>query len=240
MKPRVHNRHANTAPPGAIYCGRGTSWGNPFEIGKHGTRAQVIERFRCEVLPKLDLRPLRGKHLVCSCTPKECHCDWLLIKANETPLIITATGHRPNKLGGYGKDVRAKTWKVAHNYLGLSLATEVVSGMALGWDIAFAEAAFGLGIPFVAAVSFEGQESKWPEESRVHYHKVLKKAKRVVIVSPGGYSAFKMQERNAWMVDYSSRICALWNGSPGGTSNCIEYAEAMLRPIDNVWRDFAS
>ncbi len=154
-------------------------------------------------------------------------------------MIIAATGHRPNKLGGYGADVRERLRTVAREYLALSLCSEGVSGMALGWDTAFAEACVELGIPFVAAVPFKGQDKMWPEESRWRYRKLLDRAARVEIVSPGGYSAYSMQVRNAWMVDYSHRMCALWDGSPGGTSNCLEYAEARLRPIDNVWPEFA-
>ncbi|WP_310619707.1 DUF4326 domain-containing protein [Flexibacterium corallicola] len=75
---RVHNKHHNTAPIDAVYIGRGSPWGNPFIVGRHGTREQVIERFKCEVLPKLDLSPLVGKDLVCYCHPKHCHGDAII------------------------------------------------------------------------------------------------------------------------------------------------------------------
>lgn len=83
MIPTLHNRHHNSAAAGAIYIGRGTPWGNKFEIGKDGTREDVVYKFTCEELPGLDLAPLRGKDLVCSCVlrpwkigdpkPKFCH-----------------------------------------------------------------------------------------------------------------------------------------------------------------------
>lgn len=79
---KVHNRHACTAPPDAVYVGRSSAWGNPFRIGVDGNREQVIERFRIEVLPTLDLTNLRGKDLVCYCAPKACHADLLLREAN--------------------------------------------------------------------------------------------------------------------------------------------------------------
>ena len=31
-------------------------------------------------------------------------------------------------------------------------------------------------------------------------------------------------KRNAWMVDHSSLVIAVYNGTPGGTKNTIEYA----------------
>ena len=78
MAPKVYNKRHRTAPRDAVYIGPGSPWGNPFKIGQHGTRAQVIERFRCETLPTLDLRPLKEKSLVCFCAPRPCHGDVLL------------------------------------------------------------------------------------------------------------------------------------------------------------------
>lgn len=79
---KVHNYHAKTAPPDAVYIGRGSIWGNPFKIGEHGTREEVIRRFEVEVLPSLDLSYLRGKDLICYCSPLACHGDVLLREAN--------------------------------------------------------------------------------------------------------------------------------------------------------------
>jgi len=81
-KPRVHNKYHNTAPIGAIYVGRGSPYGNPWIIGKHGTREEVIELFRVKTLPFLDLSILRGEHLVCFCKPLACHGDLLFEAAN--------------------------------------------------------------------------------------------------------------------------------------------------------------
>jgi hypothetical protein len=76
--PKVHSRYHGTAPRSAIYIGRGSPWGNPYRIGVHGTRDEVCDRFEREILPQLDLVPLRGKHLVCFCAPARCHGDAIL------------------------------------------------------------------------------------------------------------------------------------------------------------------
>ena len=34
----VLNKHKHGIPQGAIYIGRGSKWGNPFVIGKDGSR----------------------------------------------------------------------------------------------------------------------------------------------------------------------------------------------------------
>ena len=75
----VVNRHYKTFD---VYIGRGTKWGNPYYIGKDGTRAQVIEKYKQHVLNSgellLALPELYGKVLGCSCKPKACHGDVLI------------------------------------------------------------------------------------------------------------------------------------------------------------------
>jgi hypothetical protein len=80
--PRVLNKHRDAIPPTAVYCGRGSPYGNPFPITPTLTRRKAIEKFVREVLPTLDVSALRGKDLVCFCKPKACHCDHILEKAN--------------------------------------------------------------------------------------------------------------------------------------------------------------
>jgi hypothetical protein len=65
-----------------VYIGRPSKWGNPFEIGKDGTRAQVVAKYREYILnnPELlkDLVELKGKRLGCWCSPQLCHGDVLV------------------------------------------------------------------------------------------------------------------------------------------------------------------
>lgn len=147
--------------------------------------------------------------------------------------LICATGHRPNKLGGY--ELRRRLTQLAVGYLERMQPEGIISGMALGWDQAWAEAGLLLGLPVHAAIPFEGQESQWPSESRRAFDAIRRRCASVTIVSPGGYSADKMQVRNEWMVDRAVRICALWNGTPGGTANCLKYRGEWQRPVDNLW-----
>lgn len=64
-----------------VYIGRPSKWGNPFTIGKDGTRQEVIEKYRDWIKTQqhlLDsLEELRGKVLGCWCSPKACHGDVL-------------------------------------------------------------------------------------------------------------------------------------------------------------------
>lgn len=153
-------------------------------------------------------------------------------------MIIAATGHRPDKLGGYSAFVSGKLYKLAREYLALSDADEVISGMALGWDTAIAQAALDLGLTLTAAIPFEGQERLWPNEAQKHYRFLVARATYVRTISPGGYAPEKMQKRNVWMVRSADRMLALWNGSPGGTANCLRYAQERGVPFDNLWAEF--
>jgi hypothetical protein len=64
-----------------IYIGRPGKWGNPFVIGKDGTREEVIEKYRAWLLSREDLMgslpELQGKTLGCWCKPEACHGDVL-------------------------------------------------------------------------------------------------------------------------------------------------------------------
>lgn len=83
--PRVYNKRNKDYPADAVYVGRPTKWGNPYCIGVHGTRAEVVQKYR-ESLGEGDKeqirRDLKGKDLVCWCAPEACHADVLLEIAN--------------------------------------------------------------------------------------------------------------------------------------------------------------
>jgi len=70
-----------------VYIGRPSKWGNPFVVGRDGTREVVIEKYRKWLLgqPKLlsQLHGLKGKRLGCWCSPLPCHGDVLVEMLNE-------------------------------------------------------------------------------------------------------------------------------------------------------------
>ncbi len=157
-------------------------------------------------------------------------------------MIISGTGHRPNKLEVHG--IQAYPDSFAYDRLvSLSMAIldaekadKVISGMALGFDMALAQAAIYLKTPFVAAIPFVGQEKQWPEKSQAYYRNLLEQADEIAEVSPPGYEAKKMHIRNEWMVNHTDKVIALWNGNTsGGTASCVKYAESTNTEIVNYW-----
>lgn len=155
-------------------------------------------------------------------------------------LIVAATGHRPEKVGGYSDAAFNHLVLLAKQHLRTERPREMIVGMALGWDQAVAQACVDLDIPYTAAVPFEGQEELWPVASRSKYKRLLTWASRVEIVTER-YTmpvARALQVRNEWMVDRCETVLALWDGTFGGTHNCILYAEKQRRPIVNLWEKF--
>lgn len=149
-------------------------------------------------------------------------------------MIVAGTGHRPNKLGGYNNEAYLKLVEIAENWIKENKPTKVISGMAQGWDQALAQAAVNLGVPFIAAVPFEGQECKWSEKGRKYYHRLLSKAELVEYVCEEGYAPQKMQIRNQWMVNKCDMILAMWDGTSGGTANCLKYAYSQQKEVVNL------
>lgn len=153
-------------------------------------------------------------------------------------MIIAGTGHRPDKLGGYDPHTARKVLTFAEDALRLYQPSTVISGMAQGWDMALAQASINLNIPFMAYIPFSGQELVWPSSTRLYYKALLQHAQHVLVCTPGNYSKAAMQIRNQRMVDDCELLLALWNGSPGGTGNCIGYATFQNKPYVNLWPQF--
>lgn len=155
-------------------------------------------------------------------------------------MLIAVTGHRPEKLGGYGKAVFDKLTHFARIELGqLSEHAPngfiIRTGMAQGWDQAVAQACIDLSIPFIACVPCDEQERLWPPAAKAYYAKLLSRADSIVCRPGGEYAAWKMQKRNEFMVDNSKLLLGLWDGSAGGTANCIRYAIRVGCSFINCW-----
>ncbi len=103
--PKVFNKRYGKIPPSAVYIGRPSKWGNPYKIGGNVTleepftnkvtiietkltRERVLALYREYITEAindkaLNIEELRGKDLVCWCSPEPCHGDILLELANK-------------------------------------------------------------------------------------------------------------------------------------------------------------
>jgi uncharacterized phage-like protein YoqJ len=150
-------------------------------------------------------------------------------KPHKRPQVLCGAGHHAELLGGHDETIRRKLVQLADRWLASHEISQVISGMASGWDHALAIAALGRGIPLVAAVPFVGYEQEWPPAAQQLFHDILEMACEVNYL--GG-----KEQRNEWMVDRSDRVLALWNGSEEDTTaHCIAYARRRGKPVDNLW-----
>lgn len=151
---------------------------------------------------------------------------------------VAATGHR--QPGRSDLNTRRALSALAAEWLRREQPSRVIVGMAIGWDQAVAAAAVLTGIPFTAAIPLPGQERKWPQVAQDRYHRLLRQADEVVLVTTmEGDDILPVREammrRNRWMLDRADRVLALYDGSLGGTRNALKYAVNKGLPIDNLW-----
>ena len=158
------------------------------------------------------------------------------------------SGHRPDKLpSGFNKD------NTACSPLRLALREAIkdaaehgyrnfLSGMALGIDTWAAEEVLALrengkDVRLIAALPCPNQDSRWQYEDSRHFQNLLKRADDARMIC-GSYSPFCMGARNLWMVERSSLLIAVFDGSPGGTFNTIGHAKnfglrIQIIPVQN-------
>jgi uncharacterized phage-like protein YoqJ len=152
-------------------------------------------------------------------------------------MVIGITGHRPDKLGGYD-DAKNRYFVIKEALFNLFVEYKpdlVVVGMALGVDQWAAEAAIMLEKPVMALIPCAGQERIWPTSSQVRYRTLLKeilsKGGKVIQLSNEPYRPDLMLKRNGEIVKLSDLIIAVWNGSAGGTANCVTQAKHMKKHV---------
>jgi len=149
---------------------------------------------------------------------------------------VCFSGHRPSKLGGYHgpKDLKIqsgihqKLYELVNRALD-SGTTHFIQGGALGVDQIAAEVCIrikreGRKLVLITAKPFPSQNSKWPQQAQERYLNILNNSDYVVTVSQDPFTNAKMWKRNAWMVDNSSNVIAVYSGQSGGTHHCVEYA----------------
>jgi len=93
------------------------------------------------------------------------------------------------------------------------------------------------------AMPFKKQASKWFNKEDIdRFYTHQQQADIVTLVDTiegyeykgvpvGDYHPAKMQIRNKYMVNNSNVVIAVWNGSKGGTNNCVNYAKEQNKEI---------
>lgn len=136
--------------------------------------------------------------------------------------------------------VNAKMWDVkwtANDASWRDLPVLCVTGGALGVDQDAAGEWRRMGLPYLVAIPFQGQERPWPTEAQRIYNKMLDCAVGTVVVSQPPTTVQEvvaaMHARNEWMATVSDHLISVWDGSNGGTANCTRtYGEKFAIRIN--------
>ena len=138
------------------------------------------------------------------------------------------TGHRPEKLQAPETLVIEKLDAAIQDAIRRGYRT-FISGMAKGVDVWAAELVLRYReanpqIKLVCAVPYQGFGLRWDRKWRSRFLNIIQSADAVHYISQcASYGAH--QARNIWMVDRSSLVISVYNGSKGGTRNTLAYAK---------------
>lgn len=154
------------------------------------------------------------------------------------------TGHRPEKLpwGGDESDPRCaelkKRLRDAVEAAYEAGKRHFICGMARGCDFYFAETVLELrrrreGVTLEAAIPCSTQSSGWSPEERGRWQRLVAACDLETLVQEH-YTPYCMIRRNRYMVDHSSLVIAVYDGTDGGTRRTLEYAIRQKVPFVDI------
>lgn len=131
---------------------------------------------------------------------------------------MVITGHRSEKIA----DVRRVREAVRASLIEAQ-PDVVVCGMANGFDLYAGHEAVNLGFNVWCAKPWAGHKPRKGDEPL--YNAITMFAEKIVDVdlSERYLGPWLYQKRNEWMVNQGTHILAYWDGSSGGTKNCLDY-----------------
>jgi len=143
---------------------------------------------------------------------------------NKTPNKIAFTGHRHlsfaqvvSYLNKLHQDYPDAIW---------------ITGGAIGLDSWAAEFAMDHGIELWLILPFPQKvmSKKWNDEQRGVLARSVAYSSKFSVLAPT-YDVSIYQRRNERMVDLSDMVAAFWDGSSGGTGNCVRYAQKVEKKM---------
>lgn len=147
------------------------------------------------------------------------------------------TGHRPNKLNYSESEIKPLLETAVDNAISNGYVT-FITGMAEGVDIWAAEIVLEKkkqndALHLICAVPHPDFEKRRGFFEERRYDRIIKNADYVTTISDHYYKAC-YQKRNEWMVDRSSLVIAVWNGTASGTKNTVVYAKRQGIDVINI------
>ena len=114
-------------------------------------------------------------------------------------------------------------------------------GMALGFDMAAAEAVLALRaahpeVRLVCVVPFAGQDRRFPAVEQERYRRILEAADETVVLRDD-YRPDCYARRNDRLTDGASAVVAWYDGSSGGTHYTVRRARRLGLRVLNLWQN---
>ncbi len=167
-------------------------------------------------------------------------------------ITIMATGHRPDKLGGYiGYDLEFDYY-ISLRYILMYIIkylclhyekVTIVSGLAAGVDTIWAEAGIRLkngndinkinNLSIIGISPFKDQEKPWCFAWKKRFNYIVENLDEYIIIGDHFHNMY-YQQRNEQMVDISNIGVSIFDGSKGGTCNCVRYANKKALPLIQI------
>lgn len=156
--------------------------------------------------------------------------------------VCAFTGHRPKSFPwGYEESARdclllKEVLEAQITALAEQGVTDFLSGMAQGVDLWSSQIVLDLqkknpALKLHCVLPCKGQESKWTASAQERYRSILAQANEVVYVGQE-YNRDCMLKRNRYLVDHSSILLAVYNGTwRSGTGATVRYAQKLNREI---------
>lgn len=160
------------------------------------------------------------------------------------PYTCCFTGHRPEKLPWRDDETDERCAALKKKMRDAVEAAydggmrHFICGMARGCDLYFAEAVLALrekrgDVSLEAAVPCPSQADSWSRKDQARRRRILDACDLETLVQDH-YSPGCMIRRNRYMVDHSSLVIAVYDGTPGGTRQTLEYAIRQSVPFVDI------
>ena len=154
------------------------------------------------------------------------------------------TGHRPEKLPWGNNEADRRCFLLKRKIRDAVEAAygegirHFICGMARGCDFYFAEEVLALrkehpDITLEAAIPCAGQSASWAAVHRARWSALVEQCDKKTVLQEF-YTPDCMLRRNRYMVDQSSLVIAVYDGSSGGTRRTLEYALLQKIPFVDI------
>ncbi len=166
----------------------------------------------------------------------------LMYKYYDAGITCSFTGHRPSKFSfGYNENdsvcekLKFNIRKAVESLI-IKGYINFQSGLAQGVDTYCAEIVLDMKaeyphIKLVGAIPCYEQDALWSAQAKERYNKLKCACDITHYLTKSTYTKGCMQIRNRFLVESAGILLAVYDGSPGGTRNTVDYAMKLNKKL---------